>query len=214
MRSNRASAELALACLLIAASAASGQSAAQSSAQAMSSTVLRANTNLVLVDVVATDHGKPLLDIAQNRFHVFEDGKERRIASFDQHRPSPAPASAVSIEAQIATLPAHTYTALPVYPDTGVVNVLLLDALNTPVKDQLEARHQMIEYMGSIPKGTQMAIFTLASRLQLVEGFTTDAARLTKALKSNATTSSQSVVLENPNNSVQMTLEQTAAEME
>ena len=127
------------------------QSAAASST-APKITVLHSTTNLVLVDVVATDHGKPVLDIAQSRFHVFEDGKERPIASFDQHRPSPAPASAASIEAQIASFPAHTYTNLPIYPDTGVLNVLLLDALNTPVKDQAEARREMIEYMGNIPR--------------------------------------------------------------
>ncbi len=177
-------------------------------------TVVHATTSLVLVDVVATDHGKPVLDLAQSQFHLFEDGKERPIASFDRHRPSPAPPSAASIEAQIASLPAHTYTNLPIYPDTGVLNVLLLDALNTPVQDQGEVRRQMIEYMGDIPRGTSMAIFTLATHLQLVEGFTTDAARLAAVLKSNAALPSQSVVTEPEYNSVQMTLEQMAAELE
>jgi VWFA-related protein len=214
MQSVRTIAALALACLLLSASAASGQQAAQSSNPATPSTVLRADTNLVLVDVVATDHGKPVLEITQSRFHVFENGKERPIASFDQHRPSPAPQSAASIKAQIASLPAHTYTNLPIYPDTGVLNVLLLDALNTPVADQGELRRQMIEYMGDIPRGTSMAIFTLASHLQLVEGFTTDAAWLAAVLKSNAALPSQSVVTEPEYNSVQMTLEQTAAELE
>ena len=60
------------------------------------------------MDVVATDHGKPVLDIAQSRFHVFKDGKERPTASFGQHRPLPAPTSAASVAAQIASFPAHT----------------------------------------------------------------------------------------------------------
>jgi len=216
MHSIRPSNSLALAGLLLVARVVAAQPAPSPVAanSAPGTTTLQATTNLVLVDVVATDHGKPLLDIAVNRFHVFEDGKEQPIASFDRHRPSPWPPSAASIAAQIVSPPAHTYTNLPIYPDTGVLNVLLLDALNTPVKDQLEARRQMIEYMGNIPKGTQMAICTLASHLQLVEGFTTDAARLTKVLKSNATASSQSVVLENPNDSVQTTLDQEAAELE
>ena len=225
MQSVRTSAALAFFCLLIAASAAIGQSAAQSAAQsapsanaasssAGPSTLFQASANLVLVDVVATDHGKPVLDIAQSRFHVFEDGKERPIATFDQHRPSQAPADAASIAAQIAALPAHTYTNLPIYPDTGVVNVLLLDALNTPVKDQAEARREMIEYMGDIPRGTPMAFFTLASHLQLVEGFTTDATRLAKVLKSKAAASSQSVVSEPQSTSAQMMLEQEAADLE
>jgi VWFA-related protein len=214
MHSFRFSNPLALAGLLLCACAVNAQAtqSANASNSTPGTTVVHANTNLVLVDVVATDHGKPVLDMAQSRFHVFENGKERPIASFDQHRPSPP--GAASVAEQIASLPAHTYTNLPIYPDTGVVNVLLLDALNTPVNDQAEARRQMIEYMGNIPKGTQMAIFTLASHLQLVEGFTMDAARLAKVLKSKATAYSQSVVLENRNNSVQMTLEQEAAELE
>ncbi|MGH9607135.1 MAG: VWA domain-containing protein, partial [Terracidiphilus sp.] len=187
---------------------------ASNNAPPASSTLLQANANLVLVDVVATGHGSPVLGIDRDRFRVFEDGKERPVTVFDEHRPSPTPASAASIEAQIATLPAHTFTNLPIYPDTGAVNVLLLDALNTPVKDQAEARVQMIQYMAAIKPGTELAIFTLASHLQLVEGFTTDAARLAAVLKGKKAASSQSVVLEPQNDSVQSSLEDEAADME
>jgi hypothetical protein len=94
-----------------------------------------------------------------------------------------------------------------VYPDTGVVNVLLLDALNTPMVNQAEARRQMIQYLATIKPGTSLAIFTLSSQLRLVEGFTTDAARLTKVLKNKGTTSSPSVVLETEGRSTQQVIE-------
>jgi VWFA-related protein len=47
----------------------------------------------------------------------------------------------------------------------------------------MRARQQMIEYMGKIEPGTMMAVFTLSSRLQMVTGFTTDVAQLTRAVK-------------------------------
>ena len=41
----------------------------------------------------------------------------------------------------------------------------------------------MIQYMKNVPPGTPIAIFTLASHLQMVDGFTTNAAQLAEVLK-------------------------------
>ena len=202
--------------LLIGADAAVAAQTAPSAAQATPAgapnstaptTVLHADTNLVLVDVVVTDHGKPVRDLDKSRFHLLENGKEQPISAFDEHKPSPAPPDAATVKAQIAALPANTYTNVPIYPDTGVVNVLLLDALNTPMVNQTEARRQMIQYLATIKPGTSLAIFTLTSQLRLVEGFTTDAARLAKVLKSKGTTSSQSVVMDTPGHGAQQVIE-------
>jgi VWFA-related protein len=190
------------------------QAATQNQPAPVSATVLHANAKLVLVDVVVTEHGRPLLGLDRSRFHVFEDGHEQRISSFDEHRAPAAPPNASALAAQLAALPPHTYTNIPLYPDTGAVNVLLLDALNTPMADQAEARRQMIDYLGAIKPGTSLAIFTLASQLQMVEGFTTNAALLAKAMKGKATSSSHSVVLEDQNNSTQMQMEEMLANME
>jgi VWFA-related protein len=176
-------------------------------------TVLHTNANLVLVDVVVTDHGKPVRNLDRKRFHLLENGKEQPISAFDEHEPSPVPADAAAAKAQIAGLPANTYTNIPVYPDAGVVNVLLLDALNTPMGNQAEARRQMIEYLGTIRPGTSLAIFTLTSQLRLVEGFTTDAARLTKVLKSKGKTLSQSVVMDTPGHSAQQVIDDQLQDM-
>jgi VWFA-related protein len=181
---------------------------------ATSGTVLHVNGKLVLVDVVVTEHGKPVPGLDQSRFHIFENGHEQRIDGFDEHRPSAAPANASALAAQLAALPPHTYTNIPVYPDADAVNVLLLDALNTPMADQGEARRQMIDYLGEIKPGTSLAIFTLASRLQMVEGFTSNAALLAQAMKSKRTASSHSVVLEDQNNSTQRVMENMLANME
>ena len=188
--------------------------AASDSAPATNPMVLHASTSLVLVDVVVTDHGKTVHGIDRSRFHVFEDGHEQAIAAFEEHQPHPVSPNAIKAAAQIAALPPHTYTNVSPYPDTGAVNVLLLDALNTPMADQAEARKEMIEYLGKIPSGTPIAIFALASHLQLITGFTTDAAALAKVMKSKAASSSHSVVLEDQADSVQLQMENQVYQME
>jgi VWFA-related protein len=149
------------------------------SSQATPQTVVHANTNLVLLDVVVTDRGSAVHGIDRSRFHVVEDGKEQTISSFEEHEPAPVPAQGYKPVA----LPPNTYSNAPVYPSATAVNVLLLDGLNTPVDKQTDVRKQMIEYMSKIAPGTTMAVFTLTSRLSMISGFTTDAAQLAKALE-------------------------------
>jgi VWFA-related protein len=144
-----------------------------------SDTVLRSNAQLVLVDVAVTNHDRPVEGLSRDRFHVFEDGHEQPLASFEEF----APAAKVTV-AEPPALPPNTYSNVPTYPDTGAVNVLLLDALNTPASDQEQVRRAMIGYLGSIKPGTPLAIFTLSSRLRMAAGFTTDGASLLKVLES------------------------------
>jgi VWFA-related protein len=176
--------------LVISTSSASGQNpAAQqspaNSEPAPSGLVLHVTSNLVLLDVVVTEKGKAVHGLDRSKFHLFEDGREQPIAGFDEHQPAAVPAALPVLPA----LPPHTYTNTPIYPATGVVNVLLLDGLNTPQTDQMRTRQQMIEYMGKIQPGTMMAVFTLSSQLRMVTGFTTDVAQLTKTVKDQKTES-------------------------
>ncbi len=152
---------------------------------------LRTSANLVLVDVVATDHDRPVPGLDRSAFHILEDGKEQTISSFEEHEPAAAPPAF-----RTPALPANTYTNLPAYPPSSAVNVLLLDALNTPLSDQMHVRQKMIDYLGSIKPGTTMAIFTLSSQLRMVTEFTTDPAALVKALKNPKANPQQSPLLD------------------
>ena len=154
--------------------------------------LVRANANLVLVDVVATSNGNPVHGLGRGRFRVLEDGREQPIASFEEHRPADA---ASTHTAQPALAP-NTYSNLPAYPQASAVNVLLLDALNTPMANQMNVRRQMLAYLGKIPSGTSLAVFTLASRLRMVQGFTADPAELAKALESAKAGPQSSVILD------------------
>jgi VWFA-related protein len=152
---------------------------ASKSEPASAETVLHLTTSLVLVDAVVTDKGEAVHKLDRGRFHVLEDEQEQTIRTFDEHQPALAPAGAPSP----AALPSSTYSNTPVYPESSALNVLLLDALNTPATDQAKVRHKMLEYLGSIPPGTSLAVFTLSSRLRMVSGFTTNVAELANALE-------------------------------
>jgi VWFA-related protein len=142
-----------------------------------SSAAIRTASNLVVVDVVVSDNGKPVRGLERQAFHIFEDGREQAIKIFEEH--NSADASQVK---NLPSLPANTYSNFPETTVTSAANVLLLDALNTPMKDQIYVRKQMTEYLKNIPHGTRIAIFTLASKLRFVQGFTTDSTSLLAAL--------------------------------
>ncbi|HWE84751.1 MAG TPA: VWA domain-containing protein [Terracidiphilus sp.] len=165
--------------------AACGQAAANavSSAQDTQPPLVRTQAYTVLVDVVATKKGNAVLDLDQKQFHILEDGHEQAIVFFEEHK-----AATRQQVVQRRALPPHTYNNLPVEPPGSAVNVLLLDALNTPMGDQLRVRQQMIKFLETIPPGTTMAVFTLSSRLRMVQGFTSDAGLLAAALKGARTT--------------------------
>ncbi len=153
--------------------------------------VIRTTANLVLVDVVVTHDGKPVQALLARQFHVFEDGKEQRIAIFEEHR-----ASDTAQVGKAPELPANVYSNYPQFAISSAANVLLLDGLNTPVADQAYVRRQMIEYLRRIPPGTRMAVFTLASQLRMITGFTTDAGAIAAAISRGKGERQQSVLLE------------------
>lgn len=137
----------------------------------------RTNANLVLVDVVVREKEKPVVGLKNSDFQVWEDGKPQTITVFEEHR-----ATDVEQPEGVPVLAPHEYTNIPRYRTTSAANVLLLDALNTPQNDQTFARAQMLKYLHTIPAGTQIAVFTLASQLRMISGFTTDVATIEKAL--------------------------------
>jgi VWFA-related protein len=154
--------------------------------------IIRANANLVLVDVVVTADGQPVDGLAKQRFHVFEDGREQTITSFEEHRASDAP-----VVAPAPALPPHVYSNDPQFDLSSAANVLLLDALNTPLTDQQYVRRQMIVYLKGIAPGTRIAVFTLASQLRMIAGFATDAGTIEAAIRGSRA-ARQSPLLETP----------------
>jgi VWFA-related protein len=140
-------------------------------------TTLKTTVRRVLVDVVVTnDKGRPVTGLHEKDFEVLEDGKQQTISTFAEHT------GATPTEIKLPPMPPHVYTNFPVTQTTDSINVVLLDALNTQTRDQTYVHWQMIKYLKTIPPGTRVAIFTLSSRLRMLQGITTESSELLAAL--------------------------------
>lgn len=138
---------------------------------------IKSKVRLVLVDVVVTNgKGEAVTGLQKQDFEILEDGKPQTISTFEEHHGAPP------TQIKVPPMPPHVYTNFPVTQTADSVNVLLLDALNTPSRDQSYVHSQMIKYMKTIPPGTRVAIFTLASRLRMLQGVTTDSSELLAVL--------------------------------
>ena len=143
---------------------------------------LHASAQLVVVDVVVTDKNrKPVHGLKSSDFTLTEDNAAQVLNHFEEHSARTA-ADATKFQ-EMPKLPPGIYTNYTPEPLSGSVDVLLIDALNTPVRDQLFVRQQLLTYLNSAAPGTRIAIFGLTTRLLILQGFTSDPALL-KAIAS------------------------------
>ena len=150
----------------------SAQSPADSSAQ----TTIKATTREVVVDVVVTNgNGEAVNGLHKDQFQVMEDGKPQSIDFFEEHVSKSQLAGSLPSPVK---MPPNVYSNVPPAPVDDAVNVLLLDSLNTPPQMSSYARKQILNYLNHVKPGTRMAIMTLNGSLNIVQGFTTDAALL------------------------------------
>jgi len=139
---------------------------------------IRSSTRLVLVDVVVTDKkGQAVTGLKAEDFTVEESGKKQKVAIFvppgvdNGPKPTPAP------EGILSNRPENVRPA-------GVPTILLLDALNSPFKDQAYARSQMLKYVTEQAQaGKPIAVLTLTDQLHVLQQFTSDPQVLLAAIK-------------------------------
>jgi VWFA-related protein len=144
--------------------------------------VLKSESPLVVLDVVVTDKkGQPVYGLKRSDFTVFERDEKMSLQNFEEHRADQAPPPA-SLPAKQVLAP-NVFSNFSDTPDNGPLNVLLMDALNTPMADQMYLREQMLEYAQKAPEGTRIAIFGLSNRLYLLQGVTTDPALVKAAVQ-------------------------------
>jgi VWFA-related protein len=143
---------------------------------------LKVTTRLVVVDAVVTDHsGKAVTGLKPSDFEILENGHAQVIRAFGSRDPVPQGKESA---AQKLVLPPGVFTNIPQFnPDDGPPTILLIDALNTQLRDQAYLRQQLVKYLQSVGPRRNVAIFTLGSRLRLVQDFTTDPALLQQAVK-------------------------------
>jgi VWFA-related protein len=136
-------------------------------------TTLKATAQLVLVDVVVLDNNrKPVHGLKASDFSLTEGGVPQTVKHFEEHA-ALTQADATKFP-PVAKLPPGIFTNYTPAPANGAVNLILLDTLNTPMKDQAYVRQQLMAYLKATPPGTRIAIFGLTTRLIILQGFTSD----------------------------------------
>jgi VWFA-related protein len=159
---------------------------------------LRPVVREVQLDVIVTDSkGHPVKGLKSSDFTLLEDGSPQRFNHFEEH-------SSMTSE-QIAKLappekaPPNTFTNYVSAVNTNASTVILLDALDTPIQAQQYIRNQVIDYMKQVPPGASIAIFSLDTRMSLVQGFTSDPEVLLNAVKSHRDDPKISLLLDGHN---------------
>jgi VWFA-related protein len=156
---------------------------------------------LVLEDVVVQDtRNQPVHDLQGTDFTITDDGKAVTPQSFEEHS-APTPAEEAVQRASLPKMPSlgvNVFTNYAPTPSDSPLNILLLDAVNTPMTDQARVRQQMLKYLSDQPAGARMAIFGLGSRLYLLQGFTSDPAVLKAAINSKGGRIQASALLSHP----------------
>lgn len=165
-------------------SATDSQSTAAQTSQTANPPVLKVTTRLVLVDVVVTDgSGRPVTDLKQADFDVRENGKAQKIVAF-AFQPPPSPPVPGKPAYKPFTLSPGVFTNLRnLNGEVGPPTILLIDGLNTPFKDQPYMRQQLVKYLEHLESGRNLAIYTLGTRLRMIQDFSTDPELLHEAIK-------------------------------
>ena len=153
------------------------------SSQGSATPTIRATARLVVVDVAVTDaHGDPVKGLKQGDFRLSERKSPQTIRSFEEHTGG----SVVAAPAAAPKLQPGVFTNAGIAATGSTVDVLLLDAINTPMMDQSFVRGQLLQYLQSAKPGSQIAIFGLTTRLvMLLQGFTSDTSALRRAVERN-----------------------------
>jgi VWFA-related protein len=144
---------------------------------------LHARARIVLVDVVVTDSAHhPIHGLTRDQFTLLEDHKTQSLRAFEEHT-APTAAQLANLP-PLPKLPPGIFTNyVPAPPDSGPLNILLLDALNTPLTAQQYVRQQLLDYLKHQKPGTRVAVFGLSTQLVMLQGFTSDPNLLRQVLE-------------------------------
>lgn len=143
----------------------------------------KSSARVVAVDVVVTDSkGGLVRGLQKQDFQIREDGKSQTVSYFDEvHVPdsNSAPSATAGANQQPQT---NIFSNQSPVADTGLT-IILYDLLNTPAPDQQRAKVELIKFLQNKPKGARFALCTLASTLQMIQGFTPDEGLLVRAAR-------------------------------
>jgi VWFA-related protein len=140
--------------------------------------VLRTNVHVVEVGIVATDgKGAPASDLRAGDFHVWDNGREQTIGSFEK---------VISVAAASADLPPNTYSnRIGKAGHPQVLSMILLDAVSTKLPTQLRARHAVESAIEQLQPEQRVALYAFGAgyRLRTLHDFSSDKESLLAKLR-------------------------------
>jgi VWFA-related protein len=146
--------------------------------------VFRSGVRLVQASVVVHDKsGRPVTDLKQSDFTIFEDGKEQKLELFTVEAGN-APASASAAPPMAAAPDAAVFNNRPNARVAGNTSVILFDRLNSSQEDQKLARDQIVTMLANTNPADRVAFYVLESAaVTVLHDFTSDTSRLIRILK-------------------------------
>jgi len=166
---------------VLAAMALSPRAATAQDQAAANPPAITVNARLVVLDVVVTGpNGKPVDDLSEKDFQVYEDGRLQRIRSFETPGAHRLPRSSLADGVAQSFDPAQ-----PAGFGLSPVTVLLLDEANTHFADSSFARRQLHDTLAGLPAVLAQPTTLLSvydGHFKQLQGFTRDRDALLRAL--------------------------------
>jgi VWFA-related protein len=130
--------------------------------------VLRVDTQLVLVDVVAVDDDGSVADLSQDDFTLLDEGTEQNISVFEVTRRDG------SSRSDAAPLPPGVVSNMRDWQGTlpGATTIVLIDRLNTPDQDQVALNLHLQEFFSDFDDVDHLALYELTDELTLLHDYT------------------------------------------
>jgi VWFA-related protein len=140
----------------------------------------RTQTILIQVPIVVTDKsGNHIHDLTRQDFHVYENGKERKLATFEEIVAANSRLTVVAPkQGEFTNLTLSDQQPRP-------ITVIALDTINTPFLDQSTGRRALVKYLAeNLDSGQVLALMILTSRgVRVIQGLTSDSDQLIQVLK-------------------------------
>jgi VWFA-related protein len=137
--------------------------------------VVRTNTRLVVVDVVAIRKGEQAPNLKAEDFTLLEDGTPQKISGFTFQG-----ANAVKITPP-PQLPENVVTNMPRFQSSSL-NVILFDTVNGDLAEHAYAKDELFKFLSTAELNRPIAIFVMETEIKMLHDFTTDNKALSAAI--------------------------------
>jgi VWFA-related protein len=140
---------------------------------------LQAHAREVVTDVTVTDRkGNPVHGLSESAFHIFDNGKPQHLGTFEEH-------TGLEPSAPLPESTANIYSNDIVLHPPRVFNIILLDAINISLPDQMYLRQQLDQFIQKLPRDEPFAIFARNSEhIVMLANFTANHEELTRSINS------------------------------